>query len=193
MMASSTDGRVVMPRAQGWIWGVVFTAFAGLAPAADKAPSADKRFALPAGESMVIKWNASWKEVSPAADSPLGTVSFNGPDSAKMRVNIAPLPPNPNFTGDIGNLRILARNMARELEESGGEVDLEQVPIEGQNVRGFYVKGIDHKPKPGEFSFIYAGPLSISSRAYVFQILWNTGGESAANAALAALRTVRIQ
>jgi hypothetical protein len=40
---------------------------------------------------------------------------------------------------------------------------------------------------------IYAGPLSISSRAYVFQILWNAGGETAANAALAAMRTVRIQ
>ena len=182
-----------MPRAQEWLWGVIFAAFAALAPAADKAASADKRFALPAGESLVIKWNAGWAEVSAAADSPAGTVSFNGPDATKMRVNIAPLPPNPNFTGDTGNLRILTRNVARELEELGAEVDHEQRPIEGQNVRGFYVKGIDHKPKPGEFSFIYAGPLFISSRAYVFEIVWNTGGEAAANAALAALRTVRIQ
>lgn len=182
-----------MPRAQGWFWGVVFVAFAGLAPAADKAVSADKRFALPAGESMVIKWNASWTQASPSAESPMGSVSFNGPDAAKMRVNIVPLPPNPNFTGDIGNLRILARNVARGLEEIGAEVDHELMPIEGQNVRGFYVKGIDRKPKPGEFSFIHAGPLFISSRAYAFEILWNTGGESAANAALAALRTARIQ
>jgi hypothetical protein len=182
-----------MPRAQGWLLGIVFTAFTGLAPAADKAASADKRFTLPAGESMVIKWNASWTEVSPPAGSPVGSVAFNGPDAAKMRVNIVPLPPNPNFTGDTGNLRILVRNVARGLEEVGAEVNHDQMPIEGQNVRGFYVKGIDHKPKPGEFSFIYTGPLFISSRAYVFEILWNTGGEAAANVALAALRTVRIQ
>jgi hypothetical protein len=187
-----------MARTQGWVWGFAFASFAGLAlaaekPAADKPASAEKRFALPAGESLVIKWNGTWTEASPPAGSPVGTVAFNGPDAAKMRVLIVPLPPNPNFTGDAGNLRILMRNMARELEESGGEVNPEHQAIEGQNVRGFYVRGVDHKPKPGEFSFIYAGPLSISSRAYVFQILWNTGGETAANAALAALRTVRIQ
>jgi hypothetical protein len=182
-----------MPRAQGWVLGIALSVLAGLAPAADKPVSAEKRFALPAGESLVIRWNATWAESSPPAGSPLGSVAFNGPDAAKMRVLIVPLPPNPNFTGDTGNLRILTRNMVRDLEESGGEVNPEQLAIEGQNVRGFYVKGIDHKPKPGEFSFIYAGPLSINSRAYVFQILWNTGGEAAANAALAALRTVRIQ
>jgi hypothetical protein len=181
-----------MSRTQGWVWGIAL-AMAGFAFAADKQSSAEKRFALPAGESLVIHWNATWKEASPPAGSPAGSVAFNGPDAAKMRVLILPLPPNPNFTGDTGNLRILTRNMARELEESGGEVNPDQLAIEGQNVRGFYVKGIDHKPKPGEFSFIYAGPLSINSRAYVFQILWNTGGEAAANAALAALRTVRIQ
>jgi hypothetical protein len=181
-----------MSRTQGWVWGVAL-ALAGFASAADKPASAEKRFALPAGESLVIKWNATWTEASPPAGSPVGSVAFNGPDAAKMRVLILPLPPNPNFTGDTGNLRILMRNMVRELEESGGEVNPDQLAIEGQNVRGFYVKGIDHKPKPGEFRFIYAGPLSINSRAYVFQILWNAGGEAAANAALAALRTVRIQ
>jgi len=34
--------------------------------------------------------------------------------------------------------------------------------------------------------------LSISSRAYLFEVVWNKGGEGAANAALAALKTVRI-
>jgi hypothetical protein len=85
------------------------------------------------------------------------------------------------------------RNMVHEMEASGGEVNHDQMSIEGPNVRGYYVKGIDHHPKPGEFTFICAGPLSISSRPYVFQILWNAGGESAATNALAALKTVRIQ
>jgi hypothetical protein len=175
------------------VCGIILGGITAFAAAADKPAAAEKRFTLPAGESFVIQWNPTWMETSPPAGSPAGSVAFNGPDAAKMRVLIVPLPPNPNFTGDAGNLRILMRNMARELERSGGEVDHEQVSLEGPHVRGFYVKGVDHKPKPGEFTFIYAGPLSIDSRAYVFQILWNAGGEPAAHAALAAIKTVRIQ
>ena len=182
-----------MSPARRMFCGLMLGGITALTAAADKPARAEKRFTLPAGESFVIQWNSSWTEASPPAGSPLGTVAFNGPDAAKMRVLIVPLPPNPNFTGDAGNLRILMRNMARELEESGGEVDHEQISLEGAHVRGFYVKGIDHKPKPGEFTFIYAGPLSIDSRAYVFQILWNEGGEPAAKAALAAIKTVHIQ
>jgi len=188
-----TMGTLLAPL-RGSICGLLLFGAAPVAEAADKpaAPS-EKRFTLPAGQTMVIKWNPGWADISPPEGSPVGTVAFSSADASKMRAMLVPLPPDPNFTGDTGNLRILARNMARELENSGGEVDPEQKPIEGPNVRGFYVKGIDPKPKPGEFSFIYAGPLSIGTRPYVFQILWNAGGEAAANNALAALRTVRIQ
>lgn len=175
------------------ICGLILCGLAPLVDAADKPAAGEKRFALPAGQTMVIKWSAGWADLSPPTGSPNGTVAFSGPDASKMRVMLVPLPPDPNFTGDTGNLRIIARNMARELEDSGGEVDHEQKPIEGPNVRGFYVKGIDPKPKPGEFSFIYAGPVSIGTRPYVFQILWNTDAEQHANAALAALKTLRIQ
>jgi hypothetical protein len=173
--------------------GLILCGIAPLLGAADKPAPAEKRFALPAGQSLVIKWSAGWTDIAAPAGVPAGTVAFSGPDATKMRVMLVPLPPDPNFTGDAENLRTITRNMARELEESGGAVNHEQLAIEGPNVRGFYVKGIDHKPKPGEFSFIYAGPLAIGSRPYVFQILWNAGGETSANAALAALKTVRIQ
>lgn len=182
-----------MPSMRSVLCGLILCGVVPLSVAADKAVPAEKRFTLPAGEVMVIKWSAGWADIAAPQGSPAGTVTFSGPDPAKMRVMIVPLPPDPNFTGDIGNLRILARNMARELENSGGEVDHEQKAIEGPNVRGFYVKGIDHTPKPGEFSFIYAGPLAVGTRAYVFQVLWNAGGEAAANNALAALKSVRIE
>jgi hypothetical protein len=176
------------------ICGLILCGVTPIAEAADKpAATTEKRFALPAGQTMVIKWSAGWADIAPPTGAPVGTVAFSGPDASKMRAMLVPMPPDPNFTGDSGNLRIVARNMARELEDSGGEVDHEQKPIEGANVRGFYVKATDHKPKPGEFSFIYAGPIAIGTRPYVFQILWNAGGEAAANNALAALKTVRIQ
>lgn len=182
-----------MPSMRNVVCGLALCGVATLAFGADKPASATKRFALPGGQTMVIQWNSSWAEIALPPGVPDGTVAFSGPDASRMRVMLVPMPPDPNFTGDPGNLRILARGLTRELQESGGEVDEEQRMIEGQNVRGLYVKGIDPKPKPGEFTFIYAGPLSINSRLYIFEILWNTGGETSANAALAALRTVRIQ
>ena len=172
---------------------LILCGFAPLAVVAGQSGPAEKRFALPTGKTLIIGWATGWVDIAAPQGSPPGTVTFGGPDASRMRVMIVPMPPNPNFTGDDGNLRILMRNMAHEMEASGGEVNHDQVAIEGPNVRGFYVRGIDHKPKPGEFTFIYAGPLSISSRPYVFQILWNAGGESAANNALAALETARIQ
>jgi len=175
------------------ICGLIICGVLPFAVAADKPASATKRFNLIGGQVMVIQWSAGWADIAAPAGVPDGSVAFSGADPSKMRVLIVPLPPNPNFTGDDDSLRILARNMARELEQSGGQVDHEQQPIEGPDVRGFYVKGVDPKPKPGEFTFIYAGPLSIASRPYVFQILWNEGGEKAANTALAALKSVRIQ
>jgi hypothetical protein len=175
------------------VCGLILCAVAQLAVAADQPSSAEKRFALPAGETLVIKWTAGWADIAAPAGAPAGTVTFSGPDPSKMRVMLVPMPADPNFTGDAGNLRILARNMARELEKSGGVVDPEQKALEGTNVRGFYVKGVDRNPKPGEFTFIYAGPLAIGSRPYVFQVLWNEGGEAAANNALTALKSARIQ
>jgi len=173
------------------ICGFFMCGFIPLAVAADKAAPAEKRFELPSGEKLVIKWNAEWADFGAPPGVPPGTVTFSGPDASKMRVMIVPLPPNPNFTGDAGNLRILMSNLTREMEKTG-QVN-EPVAIEGPNMSGLYVKGVDPKPKPGEFTFVYAGPLSISKRAYVFQVVWNAGGEVMADKALAALKTVRIE
>jgi hypothetical protein len=45
----------------------------------------------------------------------------------------------------------------------------------------------------GEYTDAYTGALSINSRVYLFEVLWIKSGEVAANTALAALKTVRIQ
>jgi hypothetical protein len=182
-----------MPSMRSLICVLALFAVLPLAGAADKVAPAEKRFALPGGETLVIKWTAGWTDIAPPPGTPAGTVAFSGPDASKMRVVLVPMPANPNFTSDEANLRTLAANMARELEKSGGEVSHEPLALEGKGVRGLYVKGIDHHSKPGEFSFVYAGPLAIGARPYVFQIVWNEGGEAAANQALAALENIRIQ
>ena len=159
--------------------------------AADKPAAAEKRFELPSGQKLAIRWMAGWTDFAAPPGVPPGTVTFSGPDASRMRVMIVPLPPDARFTGDAESLRMLMGNLAREMEKTG-QVS-EPLPIEGPGVNGLYVKGVDPKPKPGEFSFIYAGPLSISKSAFVFQVVWNAGGEAVADQALAALKTLRIE
>ena len=81
-----------MPSMRSAVCGLILCGIAALAAAADKPVPSEKRFALPASESLVIQWGAGWADIAP-----------------------------PPQTGDDGNLRILARNIARELENSGGE------------------------------------------------------------------------
>lgn len=180
-----------MPSMRIAVCGLLICGMASLAVSADKTAFAEKRFALPAGGSLVMKWASGWAGIAPPPSVPAGTVSFSGPDASRMRVLLMPVPTEAGFTSEFESLRTLTSNVARELATSG-EVDKLHRTIEGPNMRGLYVKGVDLPPKPGEFSFIYSGAIAIDARPFVFQILWNAGGEANAEAALVALKTVRI-
>lgn len=156
------------------------------------AVAADKSFDLATGELMTLRWNDAWVESRPPPDAPRGSVSFTTRDATRMSVSIVPMPANPMFGGDTGNLRILTRHIARALEDHPAHVDHEQQPIEGAQVRGFYVKGIDPHPKPGEYEFIFTGALYVSGKPYVFEVAWNAGAEASAQAGIAAIRTLRV-
>ena len=172
-----------------------------LAVFAVSASAADKRFKMEGGNTLSIKGGDDWVMGDQIPDSPFGTLTIHGPDKTQWRLMLAPLPPHPTLTGDTGNLRIYVRNMARAMDNGGVQVEEEQRPLEGANARGFYFKAHDSRPKTkqqikqlgGDFTDGYTGALSINSRAYLFEVVWNKGGETAANAALAALKTVRIQ
>jgi hypothetical protein len=165
------------------------------------APSADKRFKMEGGDTLSIKGGEDWVAGDQIPDSPFGTLTIHGPDKTQWRLMIAPLPPHPTLTGDTGNLRIYVRNMSRAMDNEGVRVNEEHKVIEGAHARGFYFSAHDSRKKTkqqiktagGEYTDAYTGALSINSRAYLFEVVWNKGGEAAANAALAALKTVRIQ
>jgi hypothetical protein len=189
-------------------WGVFLASLSVVAPAADK------RIPLHGGEAMLISWNAEWVVGEAEDKDPDGTVHFHGANRDLWTVSIAPLPLHPSMTGDTGNLRIYVRTMVRALENGNVTVDHEQRTLDGGSTKGFYVKAHDvkaaalaeskgggspnkpkasGKPKPRDFADGYIGAISIGGRPYVFEVLWNAGGEKPANAALNALRTVRIQ
>src|SRR5215831_3310188 len=99
--------------------------------------AADKKLTTDTGDAYLIRWQESWIVDKPPADSPAGSVTFHGADPKKWRVVVSPLPPHPTLTGDVGNLRIYVRNMARALENGGLQVDTEQNSFDGLSARGF--------------------------------------------------------
>jgi hypothetical protein len=174
-------------------------ACAWLAAQAGVALAADKRIELNTGDTLVLSWREGWMVGTPPPKSPDGAMVFHGADKTKWRVVLAPLPPHPTLTGDVGNLRIYVRNMARALENGGVSVDPEQLTFEGNSARGFYFKAHDPNPKAhaknkdDPFTDGYTGAVSLGSRPYLFEVVWNPGSEADANAALAALKTIRKQ
>src|SRR5262245_33673989 len=101
------------------ICGMILCGMAPLALAADKAAPAEKQFALPAGGSLVLKWTSGWADLAPPPGVPPGTVAFSGPDAAKMRALVVPVPPEAGITSDPESLKALTSNVALELAKSG--------------------------------------------------------------------------
>ncbi len=164
---------------------------------ADLVQAADKRITVDTGDTFVIAWRDGWQVGTAPPQSPPGVLVFHGGDPKKWRVVVAPLPPHPTLTGDIGNLRMYLRSMGRAMENAGVEVGQEQKPFDGVSVRGFYVKVHDPNPKAHvkgkdePYSDGYTGAVSLGAKPYLFEVTWNTGGEAEANAAFAALKTLR--
>jgi hypothetical protein len=165
------------------------------------AGAADKRAPLDTGQSFVINWSPDWV-VGPNPDQSLaGTVTIHGADARQWRLIVSPLPPHPTLTGDVGNLRIYVRTMARGIENSGAQVDGEHRSIDGVSAKGFYFQAQDTRKKTkaqiakagGEFTHTYLGALNVGSKPYLFEVAWIQGAEAPARTALAAVKTIRIQ
>jgi hypothetical protein len=164
---------------------------------ASAALAGDKKITVDTGDAYLISWQENWVVDKPPPQAPAGSVTFHGADPKKWRVVVSPLPPHPTLTGDVGNLRIYVRNMARALENGGVQVDTEQNSFDGVSARGFYVQAHDSNPKAhvkgkdDPFTDGYTGAVSLNSKPYLFEVTWNPGGEADAKAAFAALKTIR--
>ena len=179
------------------VCGLLLCAVASLGTAADKAVPVEKRFALSNGQSLVIRLPTGWGESTDARmfkGAPPGTVGLRGPDPKQMQFLIGPWQLDPSVNDDVENLRKSTRYLAQTMEQQPAtQVNHEQQPLDGPNVRGFYVKGVDDKPKPDEYRYMYVGTVLISSRACLIQVAWNDGAEATAKQAIAAIATARIQ
>lgn len=165
------------------------------------AAAADKRVPLDTGQTFVINWSPDWMVGANSDQALAGTITIHGADIKQWRLVVSPLPPHPTLTGDVGNLRIYVRSMARGLENSGAQVDGEHRSIDGVSAKGFYFQAQDTRKKTkaqiakagGEFTHTYLGALNVGSKPYLFEVVWIEGAEAPARTALAAVKTIRIQ
>lgn len=163
--------------------------------------AADKSVTLDTGDVFTINWGADWTVGTNPPESPPGTITIYGSDAKLWRIAVGPLAPHPSLTADPGNLRMYMRILARGLENGGAQVEPEHKEIQGGAARGIYIKAHDGRKKTkaairkagGDFTDSYVGALSIGGRPYIFEVSWIAGGESAANTALAAVKTIRIK
>lgn len=165
------------------------------------ADAADRKVPTDEGETFNFRnWGADWVVGDPIKEAPPGTITVHGPDANLWRLTLAPLPPHPSLTGDVGNLRMYVRMMARGIEDTGATVNPEHKSIAGSS-SGFYFKVMYTATKAkkqirlqgGDYAEGFTGALSIGGRPYLFEALWNKGGEAAGNAALTSLKGLSIQ
>lgn len=175
--------------------------FVSLSLAAGHVSAVEKQFPLDNGATMTMNAPVDWEAGARIQEWPFGTLTLHGADPAQWRVTLVPLPPHPTLTGDAGNLQIYVRNMARGIENTGATLDGDHKPISGAQTRGYYFRVHYPATKPkrmirlqgGDYAEGFTGAVSIGTQPYLFEVLWNKGGESVANSALAAIKTIRIK
>jgi hypothetical protein len=73
------------------------------------------------------------------------------------------------------------------------EKTLTLLQLRGAETRGYYFKATDPAPKPGEYKFMYQGVIAVGPSLFVtFTVLYNGGAEKDADAALAAVKGLRL-
>jgi hypothetical protein len=173
-----------MPAMRAWIC-------AGLATLSLGAPAAfagDERFKVEKDE-LVVSIDGNWQELDAAEISPLAAAyEIEG----VMRWFFEP---HPGVAKDLtnGDLRMLARDLRREIESQGSQASDEVTQLEGGDVSGYYVRGVNPKAGANELKYMYIGYVVVGRTIAVeFSILWSKGGEGSANRALAAVRGMRL-
>jgi len=65
--------------------------------------------------------------------------------------------------------------------------------LRGPQARGYYFKATDPAPKPGEYRYLYQGAVRMRMIVVTFTVLYNDGAEDDAEAAVAAVRGMKLR
>jgi hypothetical protein len=143
--------------------------------------------------TLVLSIDANWKRL-PEEDLPEGfedAVGFRIGDGTTMQWLLVPQNSAPPGSGSAANLRMLTLDMKRMLASQDALTSEDLLTLDGPDIRGFYIRATDPHPKAGEWKYMYTGWVAVNEFPVMFNIVWNTGGQTAADRALAAVKGMR--
>jgi hypothetical protein len=174
-----------MSRTHGWLL------IASLAFSSAAIP-ADFKIDTVAGK-LVMNVDVNWTLVEDLPKDMDGITMFRVGDGSSMQWLIAPANSRGIGLGAGGDVRDLTIELQEELESQGGVIEGGLQSIQTDRVRGFYIKAVDPSPGPDEWKFTYTGWVAVDSHPVMFNIVWDPGGQTSADRALATVRSMRLQ
>jgi hypothetical protein len=174
-----------MNRAIGWL-------LAGSLAFGTLALAADHKIKTVVGR-LVLNIDVNWTLVEDLPEGMEGVTMFRVGDGSTMQWLIAPANERGIGQGASGDVRDLTLTLKEEIESQGGEVVGGLQSIQTDRVRGYYIKGVDPSPGPDEWKFVYTGWVAVDAHPVMFNIVWDPGGQSSADRALASVRSMRLE
>lgn len=174
-----------MKRAIGWLL-ITSLAFS------NAAVPADFKLDTVAGR-LVMDVDVNWTVVEELPEGLEGAALFRVGDGHSMQWLVAPANARGIGLGAGGDVRALTLALKEEIENQGGEVVGGLQAINTDRVRGFFVKAVDPSPGPDEWKFTYTGWVAVDAHPIMFNIVWDPGGQTSADRALATVRSMRLQ
>lgn len=172
-------------RARGWLLGMSLLITGAVT-------AADHKMDTVAGR-LVFNIDANWSLVDDLPEGMEDAAGFRVGDGSTMQWLVAPANEHGRAMGSGGDARDLTLELKEMVEGEGGVVSGGVQAIQGERARGYYIMAVDPAPKPGEWKFMYTGWVIVDSHPVMFNIVWNAGGQSSADRALASVRSMRLQ
>ena len=169
----------------GWLLGVALVFSQAALPA-------DHKMDTVAGK-LVFNIDANWSLVDDLPEDMEDAAGFRVGDGSTMQWLVAPANEHGRGMGSGGDARELTLELKEMVEGDGGIVSGGVQTIQGERARGYYIMATDPAPRPGEWKFMYTGWVIVDSHPVMFNIVWNAGGQTSADRALASARSMRLQ
>jgi hypothetical protein len=165
-------------------------AFLTLAPS--QASAAERKFPVAAG-TLVVQVDPNWDNATDIPEELEGAVGFVLGDGTMMRWLMLPgndMPPGSESSSD---LRMMTNDLRRGLEKHSFDVSPDLISIEGPYVRGYYIRASNPNRTARGYRYVYTGFIAVNNFPVLFNIAWNSGGQGAADRAIAAVKNLRVR
>jgi hypothetical protein len=117
------------------------------------------------------------------------TISIEAAQPGSMQLLMTPLPGQPTDA----EVREFAQHAADALGPQSVEKSLAVKSLRGPQAQGYYFKATDPAPKPREYRYLYQGAMRMRGIVVTFTVLYNDGAEHDAEAAVAAVRGMKLR